>query len=65
MTRKHYRMIAEAIYCARPSDGMSHDWSVGCNSAREVVARKVADWLDLNEKNFDRARFLKACGVPE
>jgi hypothetical protein len=44
---------------------MSHDWSVGCNSAREVVARKVADWLDLNEKNFDRARFLKACGVPE
>jgi hypothetical protein len=67
------RIIAEAIYCARPGDAMQGDgasyaraWCAGCDSARAVAASKVADQLELHVTNkFDRAAFMAACGVRE
>jgi len=63
MTRKDYIAIAEVIRQAGPASGMPTDWKTGCNSAREYIARNLAYSLAADNPRFDRARFLKACGV--
>ena len=63
MTRKDYVAIAAAI-----SDGAL----VNCATQAEVqmqatvrskIARQLAEGMAADNPRFDRARFLKACGV--
>jgi hypothetical protein len=53
MSRKHYRIIADAIGTIADGD------------ARCVAAVAMADCLGRLYARFDRARFLSACGVTE
>jgi len=53
MTRKHYLAIADILeyrLCAK--DNHPHE-----------IAKRLADYFATDNGNFDRARFLEACGV--
>lgn len=53
MTKKHYEAVADCIQyrlCAK--DNHPHE-----------IARRLADFFATDNKNFDRARFLEACGI--
>ena len=52
MTRKHFTGIAHAI------DNMNLP-----PKTKRIVAEDMADALRPMNPNFDRSRFLKACGV--
>lgn len=52
MTRKHFSAIAKAIASA----------SIDA-PARKAIARELAAICATTNPNFDRARFLAACGV--
>lgn len=55
MTKKHYEAIAAAF---RPYIVSN----TGANIARPI-AKDLADYFATDNKNFDRARFLQACGI--
>ena len=60
MTRKDFELIADAIKNMKDSrDG--EDWTI--NGALYPFAVQLADALATTNAQFDRARFLKACGV--
>ena len=56
MTRKDFEAIASAI---RTAVGVDSAWT----DAAESIASELADYLATTNPRFDRARFLKACGV--
>jgi len=57
MTRKDYVAIAAAIKNAPWSDGMTEEF------IESAIANAIADVFEQDNARFDRARFLKACGV--
>lgn len=58
MTRKHFRAIADAIARSR----YGHDSSAE-RAAIDDTAVLIAYALADANPNFDRARFLRACGL--
>ena len=52
MTRKDYELIARVVHSIDAKD-----------NTREYVAELFADALKPANANFDRGRFLMACGV--
>jgi hypothetical protein len=58
MTRKDYVLLAEALASVRPS---VHDTRQSDVHMRDC--RAVAEALARENERFDRARFLKACGI--
>lgn len=61
MTRKDFILLAEALKLARVRGDYAHDTHMLAGVDR--AAEKVADALAAENPRFDRARFLKACGV--
>ena len=63
MSRKDYELIA-GVFLANITGAMEigHDCSVDALS--QVAAELAYALWDVNE-NFDRVRFLKACGIPQ
>lgn len=67
MTRKDYELIADAIkdelgeYADVPGMGIDNSNE---RSAIVSTARAIADRLGEDNPNFDRERFLSACGQP-
>ena len=59
MTRKDYEVLAAALADARPTANENKAW----HSQHCIDALAVADALARDNARFDRARFLKACGV--
>lgn len=62
MTRKHYEMIAKAIY----DETTPHLGSYGgCDSVQALadLARSLSAAFATDNPRFDRERFLKACGL--
>jgi hypothetical protein len=60
MTRKDYVLIAQVI------DGAMQNWEGFTPEAKEAItglARSLSHKLADYNPNFDRARFLEACGV--
>lgn len=57
MTRQDFQLIADVLKSFVDKCGSVHDWPT------YDIAEKFADRLELTNPNFDRARFLKACGV--
>jgi len=59
MTKKDFELIAYAMLREKPADHWDANkrcqWQLDCNS--------LADSLMIANPRFDRARFLKACGV--
>lgn len=56
MTRRDFELIAQTINFASHNIGL-------LQSDRESLANEFADALRATNPQFDRARFLKACGV--
>ncbi len=57
MTRKHYIAIAEQLTKAHSVHKDSN--------AHQLTAELLANYFYTDNKNFDRERFLTACGVEE
>ena len=55
MSKKDFILIAATL---RP-------WCEGGDATHQSIARDFADMLYRNNVRFDRARFLKACGVED
>ena len=53
MQRKHFELIAETV----------RDMPNANTTERRNIAQWFADKLASTNPNFDRARFLRACGV--
>lgn len=59
MQRRHFELIAETLAASKPAilrDRKAY------NAWLEVL-NAFADMLASTNRNFDRARFLRACGV--
>ena len=73
LSSKHYELIAEAIKSAQPAEhflsaggaGYQAGFEAGASSACEVVATQLAEKFQSLNPQFNRPRFLKACGVSE
>ncbi len=61
--RKHFELIAQTI---KEFDQFSHAFPLGiAENIQADVAKRFASKLKLTNPQFDRARFLKACGVED
>jgi hypothetical protein len=73
LSSKHYELIAEAIKSAQPAEhflsagraGYQAGFEAGASSACEVVAKQLAEKFQSLNPQFNRAKFLAACGVQE
>ena len=65
MTRKDFELIAAAIRTRVPSLSARTNAAMdaGAFQACGDIARRLADTLASTNPRFDRARFLRACGV--
>ena len=69
MSRKHFEAIAATLRDARitPTDSEISPFDEGFNegslAASSKIARGLADYFATENPNFDRQRFLKACGL--
>lgn len=64
MTRKDYVLIAAAIADSRETAKRCNGgFSKKDASMLQLTAAKIADALASDNPQFDRARFLTACGV--
>lgn len=61
MTRKDSELIANAIREAGEDTYVGE--STGYEFGRAVTANRIADSLTATNPQFDRSRFLRACGV--
>lgn len=61
MTRKDYVMLARVIASHRAAYDEGETQLIGADS----LVERIADALAADNPRFDRARFLKACGVPQ
>lgn len=62
MTKKDYELIAAVITSVRDPDRRMR---LGHKHACDNIANEFARVLARTNPRFDRARFLKACGVEE
>ncbi len=62
MTKKHYEMVAKVFAKTRLYVEYEEHRN-GRESARQYLAEELADQFASDNPLFDRARFLKACGV--
>ena len=58
MTRKDFEAIAAILAEQHSHDSNSHDYLVIYDTANDL-----ADYLATRNPHFDRARFLRACGL--
>lgn len=61
MTKKHFEALAAALKAEQPGT----NWDPNKHVQYRLDVRAVADVCARFNPNFDRARFLKACGVEE
>lgn len=65
MQRRHFELIAEALRASisRTSNSPNGPWTVTEQGRR--ICEDLADALNQTNPNFNRARFLRACGVSD
>jgi hypothetical protein len=73
VTRKHFEAIA-AIVKARldwldglryPRSDHAMGFDTGYRAGIEATVAQMADYFETQNPNFDRARFLRACGMDQ
>ena len=60
LTRKHFRGIAQII-----KTRLGNITDVAMQYGIEMMSDDLADYFEEQNPQFDRVRFLKACGVEE
>lgn len=72
LSRKHYTAIADTFKRHRATPDMfeqsskaGREFYSAQNTTLKVVAEALADYFKLDNPNFDRGRFLRACGAYE
>ena len=66
MTRKDYEKISRVIAdngLDRMQSMCPTEFEYGREYVRAQIAESMADMLQADNPNFDRARFLKSCGI--
>ena len=65
MTRKHFQALAEIL--SRRGCHIAHDplFAEGWHAATSAITHAIADYLASENPNFDRDRFLEACGLEQ
>ena len=63
MTRKDYIAIAEVISNARVIEASNREGEVSRNITCDVIACDLSAILAKDNPNFNRTKFLNACGV--
>ena len=64
MTRKDYVKFATLIKSHEAPSMVSMDVLAGWNQSRNELAERMCQWIfEDDNPNFDRDRFLTACGV--
>lgn len=61
MNKKHFEAIASIIKDNQVE--IHSDFDRGYIAGVEGVAHEMADYFTSQNPNFDRARFLQACGI--
>lgn len=62
MSKKHYIALAAILNRRINQPDIDNLALCGRVEAKEI-AKDIAAWLQINSPTFDKARFLKACGV--
>ena len=66
MTKKHYEAIAGIIKDLHSMNSELHENGRGYRKdALKAVSSELSDYFQTDNKNFNRARFLEACGIVE
>ena len=63
MTKKHYEAIAAIIKSTYNNALLYEDTGTERSETLEITASRLADYFQTDNKNFNRAMFLKACGL--
>lgn len=67
MTRKHFQLIADAMKATMPIRGEQMPASIVNHNCRMAQwkndCKAMADVCQSMNSNFDRTRFLSACGI--
>jgi len=58
MTKKHYEAIAAIL-----ANHGEKCHAIQLNGLHKQTCSELADYFETDNKNFNRARFLQACGV--
>lgn len=64
MQRRHFELIAETLRAALEAEGAQRNVRTP-RHALNALAYDFADALAATNPNFNRARFLRACGVDD
>ena len=65
MTKKHYTAIAAIIASMYNNAKLNPAAAEKHCEILEITASRLADDFQTDNKNFNRARFLEACGIVE
>ena len=63
MTTKHFKALARILAQFNLPADAAAGFDAGYAAAAFGITSDVADYLATQNSNFDRARFLKACGL--
>ena len=68
LSRKHFEAVARILESNNApvedsTPGFIEGWEAGREAMRRDVANDLADYFATENPNFDRQRFLKACGL--
>lgn len=64
MSRKHYREAADVVNSAHTGDTGHPADAVRLETARDI-AKGLARMFKIDNSNFDREKFMDACGLGE
>lgn len=63
MTRKNYNLIADALLAAKPCHQKHDAYEREAIQAWSTTVTILANRIEEAEPNFDRERFVTACGL--
>ncbi len=61
-TRQHYKAIAEIIAKRKPSFTTTRE-DIGKMTVCRYITKDLADYFAADNEQFDRQKFLAACGL--